>query len=148
MAERVRINERPMTAKERGHANLVKPKKGERFGGREKGQANKTTRILKDCILMAGEASGSDGKGKDGLVGYLTWLSRREPAVYGRLLERILPLQLTGKDGGPMQFEYRNKSDLVARFKERGLPVPPSLIEHDPDERPMKEINPSQKAAA
>lgn len=124
MVERVKADR-----KARQTSGLLKLKKGERVGGREKGQPNKITRLLKDAILMAGEASGSDGRGKDGLIGYLQWLSRREPAVYGRLLEKLLPYQLTGKDGGPVQMEYRTKADVIERLKEKGLPVPQSLME-------------------
>jgi hypothetical protein len=124
MSNRVRIDK-----KARQTSGLLKPKRGERPGGREKGQPNKVTRLLKDAILMAGEASGVDGKGKDGLIGYLVWLSRREPAVYGRLLEKLLPYQLTGKDGGPVQLEYKTKAEVIQRMRDRGLPIPPSLTD-------------------
>lgn len=81
---------------------------------------------------MAAEASGSDGKGKDGLVGYLQWMSRKHPQPFAKLMEKLLPLQLTGKDGGPLQMEYRSKDEVVQRLKERGLPVPQSLMETPP----------------
>lgn len=100
----------------------------EKKGGREKGTQNKTTVLLKEAILLAAQAEGSDRLGKDGLVGYLRTLARREPAVYGRLLEKLLPYQLTGKDGSPMQMVHRTKEQLVERFKERGLPLPQSLL--------------------
>ena len=124
MVERVRV-------KDPRRDNLKPIQKGERRGGRQKGQQNKITTLLKEAITMAAEKVGSDNKGKDGLVGYLSWLSRKEPAVFGRLLEKLLPYQLTGKDGGPVQLEYKTKQELAQRMKERGLPVPPSLI-HEP----------------
>lgn len=97
--------------------------------GRKKGQVNKITPLLKEAIIMAAEAEGRDQNGKDGLIGYLRVLSRREPAVFGRLLEKLLPYQLTGKDGSPMQIEHTTKEQIIERFKERGLPLPPSLLE-------------------
>ena len=97
--------------------------------GRKPGQKNKLTMLLKDALITAAELEGSDQHGKEGLVGYLRVLSRREPAVYGRLLEKLLPYQLTGKDGSPMQMVHTTKDQVIERFKERGLPLPPSLLE-------------------
>jgi hypothetical protein len=37
--------------------------------GRKPGVPNVHTRVLKDAILIAAENYGSDGKGKDGIVG-------------------------------------------------------------------------------
>jgi hypothetical protein len=101
----------------------------EKTGGREKGKPNKTTMLLKEAIMLAAECEGLDRKGKDGLVGFLRMLSRREPAVFGRLMEKLLPYQLTGKDGSPMQVVHSTKEQLLERMKERGLPVPPSLMD-------------------
>lgn len=97
--------------------------------GRQKGSVNKTTALLKDAIIMAAELEGSDRKGKDGLVGYLRFLARKHPVVYERLLEKLLPYQLSGAGGGPVQVEYKTKEELVQRMKERGLVVPPSLMD-------------------
>lgn len=101
----------------------------EKKGGREKGQKNKVTVLLKEAIITAAELEGSDRKGRDGLVGFLRRLSRRQPVVYGRLLEKLLPYQLTGKDGSPMQMVHSTKEQLIERMKERGMPLPPSLME-------------------
>jgi hypothetical protein len=101
----------------------------EKKGGREKGVKNKTTVLLKEAIIMAAECEGLDRNGKEGLVGFLRALSRREPAVFGRLMEKLLPYQLTGKDGSPMQVVHNTKEQLVERMKERNLPIPPSLLD-------------------
>lgn len=99
--------------------------------GRKKGQKNTLTLKLKDAILTAAERLGSDRRGKDGLTGYLMNLAVTEPRVYARLLEKLLPYQLTGRDGGPLQVEqYGSREELEAAFKERGLPVPPPLGLH------------------
>ena len=67
--------------------------------GRVKGVPNKTTRVLKEAILLAAERVGRDGKGQRGITGYLEHLAQREPASFASLLGKILPLQLTGSDG-------------------------------------------------
>jgi hypothetical protein len=101
----------------------------EKMGGREKGKKNKVTMLLKEAIMLAAEREGSDRHGREGLVGFLRQLSRREPAVFGRLMEKLLPYQLTGKDGSPMQMVHSTKEQLIERMKERGMPLPPSLME-------------------
>jgi hypothetical protein len=45
---------------------------------------------LVEAILLAGEQVGKDGKGTGGLVGYLSVIARRRPALYVRLLEKLL----------------------------------------------------------
>jgi len=105
-------------------------KKGDpKRGGREKGTKNKLTVLLKDAILQAAELEGSDRHGKGGLVGFLRMYSRKHPVVYGRLMEKLLPYQLTGKDGSPMQMVHTTREQLLERMKERGMPLPPSLLE-------------------
>ena len=62
--------------------------------GRPKGSPNKTTALLKLAVLQAAEAEGSDGNGKDGLVGYCRSLARDHPTAFTTLLGKILPSQL------------------------------------------------------
>lgn len=129
MVKRLRLED---AIEEAAPKELHRFKKGDprpEGAGRQKGKPNKTTMLLKEAIIMAAECEGLDRRGKDGLVGYLRQLSRREPAVFGRLMEKLLPYQLTGKDGSPMQMVHTTKAELVERFKERGLPMPPSLME-------------------
>ncbi len=97
--------------------------------GRKPGVSNKTTRLLKEALILASTAEGIDGCGKGGLVGHLRKLSRKNPGAYMRMLEKLIPLQITGKDGSPMQVEHTTRDQIVERFKERGLPLPPSLLQ-------------------
>lgn len=105
-------------------------KKGDprRGKGRAKGQQNTLTRELKEAIVLAAEKVGQDGKGKDGAVGYLAWLAKKRPEVFGMLLGKLLPLQLTGAGGGPLQFEYKEPGQIIEAFKQRGLPLPEGLF--------------------
>ena len=64
--------------------------------GRSMGKQNKLTRDLKEGIIDAAVASGYDGKGKDGLAGYLKMLADKYPKQYTSLLGRMLPLQISG----------------------------------------------------
>ena len=70
--------------------------------GRPKGSRNKTTKLLKEAILKAAEATGEDQQGKDGLVGYCTYLAKDEPKAFTQLLGRVLPIQVQGDKGNPL----------------------------------------------
>jgi len=76
---------------------------GQKTGGRTKGTPNKTTALLKEAILGAATEVGSDGNGKDGLMGYCGFLARSEPKAFAALLGKVLPMQVTGEDGGPIK---------------------------------------------
>lgn len=80
------------------------PKKdGRKLNGRQKGVTNKIPRGIKEAIALAMEELGRDGEGKEGTVGFFKNLWAEYPELFVRLVERILPLQVTGRDGGPIQ---------------------------------------------
>lgn len=82
--------------------------------------------MLKEATLVAAELCGQDGKGKGQLVGYFMMLAREHPAVFGRLLLKILPMQSVAEIDGTKRY---TPSEAAARLRERGLPVPPTLGE-------------------
>lgn len=67
--------------------------------GKPKGATSKTTALLKDAILRAAEQAG----GKGGLVGYLEAQAKANPGPFMSLLGKVLPMQVTGEDGAPLQ---------------------------------------------
>jgi hypothetical protein len=71
--------------------------------GRPKGSQNKTTKLLKDAIIRAAELTGSDQEGTGGLVGYCQYLAKEEPKAFAGLMGKVLPMQVTGEDGGAVQ---------------------------------------------
>ena len=71
--------------------------------GRARGTPNKTTALLKEAIIKAAEATGEDGKGKGRLTGYCKFLATSEPKAFAQLLGKVLPMQVTGEDGGALQ---------------------------------------------
>lgn len=68
-------------------------KKGQ--GGRPKGVPNKLTGELKDMILEA--------LGNAGGVAYLQKQADASPAAFLTLVGKVLPLQVTGKDGDALK---------------------------------------------
>lgn len=85
--------------------------------GKPPGTVNKVTRLLREAIVDAANNVGNPSKkgGPGGLVGYLEFLARKHPALFMPLLLKLLPLQITGKDGGPVRL------DLTARLGGRAL---------------------------
>ena len=85
-------------------SSAVPPNAGK---GRKKGVPNKTTATLKEAILLAAEQVGENGAGKDGLVGYLRTVAATDVKAFASLLGKVLPMQVTGEDGGPLQVIIR-----------------------------------------
>lgn len=71
-------------------------------GGSRKGVPNKTTALLKDAILKAAENAGNK-IGSEGLVSYLESQATENPGPFMSLLGKVLPMQVTGEDGGALQ---------------------------------------------
>ena len=67
--------------------------------GRPKGSPNKMPALLKDAVLKAADSAG----GPEGLVGYLTTQAIENPVPFMTLLGKILPMQVTGESGGPLE---------------------------------------------
>lgn len=93
-----------------GLTNPDKPKRrvgdGMAGPGRPKGVPNKSTALLKDAILQAATLAG----GKDGLVGYLQRQADAEPKAFLPLLGKVLPMQITGEDGGALVINVNKPS--------------------------------------
>lgn len=73
--------------------------------GRPKGSANKTTAALKDMILQALDGAGG--------VAYLETCAKdpKTASAFLTLVGKVLPLQVTGEGGGPVQV---SRIELVA----------------------------------
>ena len=63
--------------------------------GRRKGVPNKFTKALKDMILGALDDAGGQA--------YLVMQAKKNPSVFMTLLGKVLPLQVTGENGNPIQ---------------------------------------------
>lgn len=64
----------------------------EKLGGRKRGTPNAISPDIKHLILRAATRVGFDGAGKDGLVGYLTWVAQYRPPIYAKMLSIVLVL--------------------------------------------------------
>lgn len=78
-----------------------------RGGGRPKGALNKTTKKAKDAIAEAAELLG----GVERLVEWAKQDKVNERIFWGTIYPKLLPLQVTGEGGGPVQLVL-NGSDV------------------------------------
>lgn len=82
---------------------MAEPKNTGRFGkgnpGKPKGALSKTTKTAKEAIAAAAEALGGAAR--------LTAWAQEDPAnervFWGTIYPKLLPLQVTGEDGGPLE---------------------------------------------
>ena len=79
--------------------------------GRPKGVPNKNTKALKDMILQALDEQAGGG------VGYLKVQAIENPTAFMTLLGKVLPTQLTGSGGGPIQFEPMSLAEFYGAIK-------------------------------
>jgi hypothetical protein len=64
-----------------------------KLGGRKRGTPNLLSPDYKKLLLEAAHRIGSDGDGKNGVVGYFRWVARYHPRVYAKqLLGRLVDL--------------------------------------------------------
>lgn len=85
-----------------------KQPKGVRYGGRAPGTPNKTTAALKEMVLQALNECHPQGS-----VGYLKAQALANPAAFMSLLGRVLPMQVTGQDGGAIKVESITRPTLT-----------------------------------
>jgi hypothetical protein len=69
--------------------------KGQKTGGRAKGTPNKITRDIREAVLQSFEIVGG--------AQYLAEQARLNPTAYLSLVGKVLPLQVTGADDGPVK---------------------------------------------
>jgi hypothetical protein len=69
--------------------------------GRKKGSVNKTTKAAKDAIAQAAEALG----GAERLTAWAQEDPANERVFWGTIYPKLLPLQVSGEDGGPIPFQ-------------------------------------------
>lgn len=132
--ERVGDDDRP--------AHLWKPGVSANPNGRPKGIPNKITKTIREAILQSTQPGECH---PEGLVG---WLRERaqggieDRKIFGAMVSRALPIEVTGTDGGPIKIDlgwmsqrrigYGDVVDVIpevtptAQTPAKGLPSPGS----------------------
>jgi hypothetical protein len=75
--------------------------------GRPKGALNRTTASAKDAIAQAAEGLG----GTNRLIAWAQEDPANERAFWATIYPKLLPLQVSGEDGGPIEAVIRWQND-------------------------------------
>ena len=75
--------------------------KGKPGPGRPKGVPNKVTAAAKDAIALAAEGLGGTAR----LIAWAKEDAKNEAAFWTTIYPKLLPLQVTGEGGGPLQIQ-------------------------------------------
>lgn len=78
---------------------MAAPKGTKPPGGSRKGIPNKNTQLAKDAIALAADKLG----GAERLVAWAQEDPANERVFWGQIYTKLLPLQVTGEGGGPVQ---------------------------------------------
>ena len=84
--------------------------------GRPPGSRGKDMVVLSELIKYAAELNGSDGKGKDGLQGWLRTMCARYPKQFLSLMGKLLPLEVKVMQQPPPVRIFEFTDDMLARF--------------------------------
>lgn len=81
--------------------------KRKKTGGRKKGTPNKITLSIKQAVI--------DTFGKLGAVAHMTNWAKLQPSEFYRLAARLIPTEVTGAAGGPVQLSVVEDPRETAR---------------------------------
>jgi hypothetical protein len=91
-------------------------------GGRRAGTPNRNTQVLREAVLLAAAAAGSE-KGRNGLFLYLKKVAKKQPAIFMPVLGRLLPLQVESQQTSKTEVTYRSFAEIRRELIKRGVPV-------------------------
>jgi hypothetical protein len=89
--------------------------------GRRPGQQARYTRLLKEAVMEAAELEGSDGEGKDGLIGLLRRIAKEDIKTFAMLLARAMPLQIEGRNDVRVEVMYDSVEEVRDELAARGI---------------------------
>lgn len=106
--------------------------------GRKPGSQNKLTVNLRKAILLAADQVGENNRGKDGLLGFLRRLAKNDTKTFAQLLAKLIPTQVTGPNGGPVQYVQLNP-DILRVASQAELDLLQDLLARAQEGRPAAE---------
>ncbi len=124
----------------RGRGNSQRPgtfKKGhKKLGGRKKGTPNRINGNLIERIVQAADQVGSDGKGNNGVDGYLQMLADKKTGYFVGLLRQAVQKQVPATEP-ENEIVYGTDQDFRQALVDRGvhptlLPPPPRDLSEKP----------------
>ena len=103
--------------------------------GRRIGSPNLTTKVVREAAIMAAAIVGQDGRGKDGLVGYLVGAARKNPVPFLSLLGKCIPVEVKATAAQELvNVKYETVEEIREALLKEGI-NPSAIYEleyHDP----------------
>ena len=108
--------------------------------GRPAGSTNKVPTVLKEAIMLAAELEGWDGRGLDGLTGWLRHLAREDIRSFAMLVGKVLPYTIAAEREVKVEVTYRTVAEIRRELLSRGINMesiarvlhqPPEVIENE-----------------
>lgn len=102
--------------------------------GRKVGTTTKTTRLIREAILIAAELEGQDGKGKGKLIGYMRRMAVEDMKAFAMLLGKVIPLQIENRTLDPREnVTYHSVEEVKRELASRGISMEIALKVMTPD---------------
>ncbi len=130
----------PIRPKKKGNGfQPGKPK----TGGRKVGSVNKVPRLFKEAVMLAAEIEGFDGRGLDGLTGFMRRVVRDDFHGFVGLVGRAMGLQQTDSRNSndvAVEVTYRSVDEVKRELASRGIDLevvmkilesPATVIDHE-----------------
>jgi hypothetical protein len=89
--------------------------------GRRRGSRNVLNNSLRECVVEAADRLGSDGRGRDGCVGWLMTFAKRHPVAFSQLLAKVLPIELLQPAEVEDERHFRTPEEIRAELAARGI---------------------------
>jgi hypothetical protein len=104
-------------------AGGVRYRKGhKKVGGRKKGTPNRLTAEIKETIIAAFTELGADGRGKEGLKGFIKKIGREDLKSSAMLLRAVLPMQVNASINTSVNVKYKTLEEATEEARKFGLP--------------------------
>ena len=87
------------------------------------------TRILREAIITAGELSGYDKKGRDGLIGLFKRVADENVEMYCFLVSKLLPKPSTGRDAEPVHVVHLTSEEILAELALHDVTITGTVLE-------------------
>jgi hypothetical protein len=104
-------------------AGGVRYRKGhKKIGGRKKGTPNRLTAEIKEMIIAAFTELGADGRGEEGLKGFIKKIGREDLKSSAMLLRAVLPMQVNASINASVNVKYKTLEEANEEARKLGLP--------------------------
>jgi hypothetical protein len=104
-------------------AGGVRYRKGhKKIGGRKKGTPNRLTAEIKEMIIAAFTELGANGRGEEGLKGFIKKIGREDLKSSAMLLRAVLPMQVNASINTSINVKYKTLEEANEEARKLGLP--------------------------